>query len=99
MRPNVRMPSYAAELLHRTERAHRGVIFHGHMPRECSAVYKYGVIAYKAIVSDVCVGHDEVMAADSRDAAALHRATVYSGELAKFVGVPDFQRHTFALIS
>ncbi len=68
------------------------------MARECSAVHKYGVIAYRAIVSDMCVGHDQVMAADSRDAATLHRATVYRGELAKFVGVPDFQRHTLAFI-
>ena len=38
------------------------------------------------------------MAADSRGAATLHRATVYRGELVKFVGVPDFQRHTLAFV-
>src|SRR5271168_2429730 len=98
MRANVRMPSNAAKLLHRRECAYRGVVLHGHMPRECSAVYKYGVIAHRAIVSDVCVGHDEVMAADSCDAATLHRAAIYRGELVKFVGVPNFQRHTFAFV-
>src|SRR5271170_780975 len=96
MRADVRMPSYAAKLLHRTERTHRGVVLHGHMTGECPSVYKYDVIAHRAIVSDVRVGHDQVMAADSRDAATLHRPAIYSGKLVKFVGLSNFQRHTLA---
>src|SRR5271155_2808492 len=98
MRADVRMPSYAAKLLHRTERSHRGVVLHGHMARERASVYKYGVIAYRAIVSDVGVGHDQVMAADSRDAATLHRPAIYSGKLVKFVGLSNSQRPPLPLV-
>src|ERR1700735_3359106 len=99
MRANVRMPSYSAKLLHRTERPHRGIVLHGHMPRKSATIYKYSVIANPAIVADVRVGHDEVVASNSSDATPLNRAPIYRGKLVKFVGISDFQRYPLALVS
>ena len=56
------------------------------------------MVADDAIVRDMRVGHDEIVAAHAGDAAAFDRAAVYGGEFAEFVGVADLQRDALAVV-
>ena len=51
-----------------------------------------------AIVADVRVGHDEIVAADARGAAAFHGAAIHGGEFAEFVVIADFERDALAVV-
>ena len=56
------------------------------------------MIADHAIVADVRVGHDQIVAADARGAAALDRAAMHGAELAKLVRVAHFEPHALARV-
>ena len=64
------------------EAADERVVLDRHVARELRAVDDDDVIGELAVVADVRVGHDEVVIADARDAAALRRADVDADELA-----------------
>src|ERR1700730_2553875 len=98
MRADVSVFSDATILLHGAKRSDRGVILNRDMTRQRPSIYKYGVIANQAIVTDVRVRHDEVVATDSRDASAFHGSPVYRGEFAKLVGISHLQGYALALV-
>ncbi len=54
------------------------------------------VIAHHAIVADVRVGHDQVVAADASDAAALLRAAANRAKFAEIIAIADFERYPLA---
>jgi len=56
------------------------------------------VIGELAIVADVRVGHDEIMVADARDAAAFRRPNVDADELADAVIRADIERRVSAAL-
>ena len=91
--------SNAAELVDRAEGADLGVIFDGDVAGESGAVDENGVIADEAIVGDVRVGHDQVMAADAGDGAAFDRAAIDRTEFAEFIFVADFEGNALAPVS
>ena len=80
------------------EGAHRRVILHMTWPASVRPVHEHGVIADQAIVGDVRVGHDQIVAAEARDAAALDRAAIHGAEFAKLVRVADFERNALARV-
>ncbi len=58
------------------ERADHGVIVHMNVAGELRAILENDAVAEDAIVGDVRIGHDEIVAADAGDIAALVRAAV-----------------------
>ena len=82
----------------RRERADHGVVVHMNVAGELRAVFEHDAVADDAIVRDVRVGHDEIVAADARDVAAFVRAAVGGGEFAEFVGVARFEPGALAVI-
>lgn len=96
VRADVGMAADAAELLDGRKRADGGVIVHGDVPGERRAIHENRVAADLAIVADVRVGHDEIVIAETRDAAAFHGAAIHRGEFAKCVAVSDFERDALA---
>jgi len=57
------------------------------------------VVANRAVVSDVGVSHDEVVAADAGEASAFDGASVDGDELANDIVVADFETRGLALIA
>ena len=88
------MPADARELVHEAERANHRVILHVDVAGQLRAIFQHHAVAEDAVVRHVRVRHDQVVAADARDVAALHRAAVHRREFAKFVCVADFQPAT-----
>src|SRR4029077_5461922 len=99
MRSNVGILADAAELLDGGEGAERGVVFKYDVSRECGGICKHGMGADLAIVCDVRVSHNQIVAAEPSDAAALRGAAVNGAELVKFVRVADFERDALPLVS
>ena len=60
-------------------------------PASCAPFDQDHVIADHAIVPDVRVGHDQVVAADARRAAALDRAAMHRAEFAELVRIAHFE--------
>ncbi len=98
VRGDVGILSDAAELMDRTERADGGVVFDGDVAGKRGAIDENRVAADLGVVADVRVGHDEVVAAEARGAAAFHCAAIDRGEFVEFVFVADFERDTFAFV-
>jgi hypothetical protein len=98
VRGDVRIFSDAAKLMNGAESADGGVVFDGDVAGERGAIDKNRVAADLAIVADVRVGHDEIVAAEARGAAALERAAIHRGEFVKFIIVADFERDAFTSV-
>src|SRR5207253_5243946 len=88
----------AHEMMYRTQRADIGPVFDRDMSAERSGVRHDDVAADLAIMRDVRIGHDQVVIADLREAAALRRATIDRHELANLVVVADFKARALARV-
>src|SRR6266478_84228 len=86
------------EMVHRTKRADAGPVFNGNVPAERGGVGHDDMASNLAIMSDVSVGHDQVMVADLREPAAFYRAAIDGNELANLVVIADFQARRFARV-
>ena len=82
----------------RRKGADDGVVLHMNVSGELRAVFENDAVADDAIVRDVRVGHDEIVAADARDVAAFVRAAVGGGKFAEFIGVAHFEPGALAVI-
>jgi hypothetical protein len=69
------------------------VVFYGDVAGEGGAVDENIVVAELAVVADVRVRHDEIVAAEPRGAAAFYRAAIHRGKFAKGVVVADFDSY------
>src|SRR5712692_1430416 len=96
--PDVGVAPDAAVLVHGTERAQAGVVFDRHVAGKRGAVGKDGVVAHAAIVCDVRIGHEEIVAADAGDAAALPGAAADGDELAEDVRIAGRELGALAAI-
>src|SRR6266404_8456961 len=81
------MRADAHEMVHRTQRADAGPVFDGDMSTERGGVGHDNVAADLAIVSDVSVGHNQVVAPNLGETAPLHRTSIDGDELANLVVV------------
>src|SRR5215472_5858974 len=82
--------------MHGAKGADSGMVFHADMASQRCAIHKNRAIANEAIVCDVRVGHEHVVAADARHAAAFFCATAHGHELAKLISRANFQRNVLA---
>src|SRR6267154_346126 len=96
-RANVRIPPDPAELMHRRQRTHRHVVFNHHVPRHSRRIRKNRVTSNHAVVSDVRIGHKQIVIADLRRPAALFRPTAHCHRLSKIISIADDQLRPFAL--
>ncbi len=80
-----------AELVHAGETRQDHVVADHHVAGQRRIVREHRVIADDAVVRHVHVGHDPVVVADPRRAAAFVRAAVQSDELADQVAIADDQ--------
>jgi len=95
---DVRISADAAELVHGAERADGGIVFDGYMTGERGAVDENCAASDLTIVTDVRVGHDQVVAADASGAAAFYCAAIDGGKFAEFVFIAGFERDALASI-
>ena len=79
----------AAELVHARIGADRREVLDGDVAAERRGVAEDRVVADVAVVRDVRVGHEQVVVADRRDAAAARRAAMDGDELAEDVAAAD----------
>ena len=84
--------------MQQAERADPGVVLDHDVPGELRSIGEDHVIADHAVVTDVRVGHDQVVAADASRAATLDRAAVHGAELAKLVRLAHFESHALARV-
>jgi hypothetical protein len=66
------------------------------MPCERGVVSHHAAAAHAAVVRHVGVGHEQVVAADFGDAAALRRAAIHGGEFTEHIAIADFEARGFA---
>ena len=86
-----------AELVHCGKAADDRKVVHAYMPAESGSVGHDDVIAELAVMGDVRVGHAQVAAADTGNAASAFRAPVERGEFTDTVIVAELQPRHFAL--
>src|SRR5690606_37836494 len=86
------------ELVHQHVAGEDRPVPHHHMAGEGGIVDQDAVIAHHAIVTDVDVGHQQVVIADGGLAPILHGAAVDGDPLADDVVVADHQPRGFALV-
>src|SRR3982751_5552783 len=86
-----RMRPDTDEVVHRTQRAHRRPILDDDMATQGRSVCHDHMIADRAIVGYVSVGHNQIVAADFCQAAAFDGATVNSDEFANNVVVANLK--------
>ena len=98
VRGDVGMFADAAELMHGAERADLRVVFDGDVAGESGAIHEDVEIAELAVVPDVRVRHDEIVAADARDAAAFYRAAIHRAEFVEFIVIADFDGNALAFV-
>ena len=70
------------------KRAHGGVILHRDVAGQRGAIGENSVAADDAIVRDVRTRHEQIVAADARDAAALHGAAAHRDDSRKTLPSP-----------
>ena len=90
--------SDAHKVMHRAQRSHRRPVFYYHVPSERRRVGHDYVIADLAIVRNVRIGHDQVVAAHASHASALCRGAVNGDVLADHVVIANLQSSGFALV-
>ena len=91
------MAADAAELVDARAGADVHVVFDIDVAAERRHVAEDGVVADVAVVRHVHVGHEDVVIADARDAAAARGAAVHGDELAKDVAGADRQPGVLAV--
>src|ERR1700678_297954 len=84
--------------MHRTKSSKLRVVFDGDVTRQSGAIHENRVVTDEAIVGDVSVRHDEVVAAYPGDAAALHGAAIHGRKFPEVIFVADFERDPFAFV-
>src|SRR5262252_7419801 len=90
------MRANAHELMQQAEGTDRGVVFDLNVTGELCTIDENGAVSDDAVMADVRVGHDELVAADPRDSAALDRAAMDGAVLAKFVRIANFEVNALA---
>ena len=85
------MRAYAHEVVHRTQRAHRSPILDDDMATQGRTVGHDYMIANRAIVGYVSVGHNQIVAADFRQASPFCGATVNRDEFANDIVVANLE--------
>src|SRR5260370_33701014 len=93
------MRADANKMVHRTKRAHRGPFFHDDVASQSCGVGENHVVADYAVMSDMGVGHDERVIADSGQAAAFCGAAIDGDKFADGVVVADLEARGFVLIA
>ncbi len=88
---DVGVAANAAKLMHGTERTDIRIVLDGHMARERGAIGENGVAADIAIVGNVGICHEKIVAADPRHAATLRGAAAHRGEFSKTVCISHDQ--------
>src|SRR3974390_1629803 len=88
----------ACVLVNRTQRPDHRPLLHGDVPGEGGSVDEHGMIADDAVMSYVCVGHDQYVVSDARRAAALRGTTADGNEFPDDIPVANFQPSGLATI-
>src|SRR5512135_649493 len=91
------MASHTAKLMDPRKGADHGIILDDDMSRQGGPVRKNGMVAYDAIVRDVCIGHKQVPVADSGDPASALRSPVHGDEFTKSVAFADCRLGSFSM--
>ena len=78
--------------------AHDDPVAELHVPGQRGVVSHDAVAADAAVVRDVREGHEQVVAADGGDAAAVRGAAIHGGELAEHVAIADLEARGLALV-
>src|SRR3954466_19587 len=97
--PDKCMRTDTNKVVHRAQRADRRPIFDDDVATQCGSVGHDYMISDCAIVSNVRVSHDEVVAADAGESSALYGATIDGDEFANKVVVADFKARGLAVIA
>lgn len=87
------------EMMHGTKRADNGVILDDNMTAEGRGVCHDYIIPDLAIMRDVGISHDQVMAANTSYAAAFYRSAVDGDKFANGVVISDLETCGFAGVS
>src|SRR5690349_5389203 len=90
--------SDAYELVNRAQSADDSPLFDNDVAAKGCAVHQHDMISDNGIMSDVRVRHDESVIADSRQTAALNRATGQGDGFANLVMVANFKACRFSLV-
>ena len=88
----------AHELVEEAERADPGIVLDDAVPGQLSSICENHVIADQAVVTDVRVSHDQIVAAEASDAAAFDRAAMHGAELAKLVFIAHLEPYPLARV-
>src|SRR5712691_8108004 len=86
------------ELMRSRESAKDGVVPHAHVAGKRRDVGEDRMIADLAVVRDMDIGHDPIVAADPRHARVLHSTAIEGAKLSNGISVPDFERRRFAAV-
>jgi hypothetical protein len=89
----------AHEVVHRAQRTNRGPILDDDVAAQGRGVGHDYVVADRAVVSDMGVSHDEVVAADASEASALDGTAIDGDELANDVVVANFEPRGLAVVA
>ncbi len=93
------MRTDSAKLVHPCKTAQERIIFDADMSRQARTVGEYGVIAHVAIVRDMHVCHEEVVAANPRHAMTFFGSTIQRAILPDDIAIADLQTRRFASIT
>src|SRR5882762_4024078 len=83
------------ELMGSGKPAEHGIVPDLDVTRKCRHIGEDRVVADPAVMRDMHVGHDPVVAADARDSRILHGAAAESAVFADGVAITDFERSLF----
>src|SRR6266700_3718533 len=86
-------------MMNRTKRAHRGPFFHDDMASQSCGIRQNDVVADYAVMSNVGVGHDERVASNARDSAALGCAAIEGRKLADDIVVSDLEPRRLSFVT
>src|SRR6266571_5301624 len=89
----------ANKMVHRTKRAHRSPFFDDYVASQSCGVGQDDVVADLAVMGNVGVGHDQRMAPNARDSAALGGAAIKRGKLAHDIVVADFEAGRLSFVT
>src|SRR5581483_2866766 len=94
----VRMRADADELMHWTERANDDPVFHDDMTAQRCGVGENRVVSDQAIMCDVSVGHDQVVAADLGQPSTLDGPAIQGHEFADNVVIANLKPRGLAFV-
>jgi hypothetical protein len=87
-----------AELMHRGECADGCMIAHGDVPGESGCIGHYDMVSYDVIVSDMAVGHDEIIAPDNGDPMSARSAAIEAYKLPKYIVIANLEVGRFTRV-